>query len=242
MAGMTFNNIASLPLHLARCAPLIPLLPEKNASTIEIPGRDGTVDFNNDSYKPRMIPVDCLMETASSESELRGWLADVAVWLSGSGYLIFDHDTTKQWTAKVYQGIDLNRIPLTSQFIVIFECQPYAEAVAETTEASIGSEVDYASDVEFFPKINITLNGDAEYVQVTLSATGEYVRIEKSMSSADVIAINMATGKATINGAATAVTKASNFFGVPTGTQTITVTATNTFTANMDYTKRYLYA
>jgi len=243
--GMTFNSVASSTLHITRCVPLIPLLPERSSVTTEITGRDGILDFENDSYKSRIIPVDILMDTAASESELKSWLADVAVWLSGTGYLIFDDDTTKQWYGKVYRDVDQTRIPKTAQFIVNFECRPYAEAVTPSTDVSIAAEDDFESDVIFYPSIEVTLTANAIYVQVSLTSTGEYVRVDDAtLVTNDVIVFNMSTGKVTKNAAncMDKVNLSSRFFGVPTGNQTITVTATSTFTANMDYTKRYLYA
>lgn len=245
MPDMTFNNITGASLHLARCVPLTPLRPEKKTARIEIAGRDGVVDFDNDSYRPVVIPVDCLMANATSESELAGWLADIAVWLSGSGDLLFDGDTTKQWkNAKAIQGVDMLRPPLTRQFIVVFECDPYAEDVTETTGADIDDPADFGSDVIFYPEINITMTGAATYAQVALASTGELVRIETTLANADEIVINMATGKATLNGSNVTdkVTIGSLFFGVPPGTQDVVVTTDGTCTATMDYRKRYLYA
>jgi predicted phage tail component-like protein len=243
MAHMTFSGVASSDLHFDYASPRIPLLPSKRPTTVEVAGRDGSVDFDNDSYTPRIIPVDCLIH-ASSKATLDGYMAAAAKWLSGSGYLVFDYDTTKQWYGKVYSIIDLDyAIPLYHRFTVYFECRPYAEDVTETTGATIGVEDDYESDATFYPEINIALTDDAAFVQVTLSSTGQYVRIEDAaLANGDDIVIDMSTGKATVNDVYHAVTIQSLFFGVPPGNQTITVTATSTFTASMDYRKRYYYA
>jgi len=422
--GMTFNSTASSTLHLAYCVPKIPLLPERKPSTIEIQGRDGTVDFENDSYAPRLIPVECLTDEAASIAVLDGWMADIALWLSGTGYLVFDGDTTKRWRGKVYNETEMEFLPLRRKFTVVFQCDPYAEDVTETVAAALEAATDYGSDVEFYPEINISLydlvnqctNGDfptvttgwaasasvlsiasaacvvtgdgsaaevgiyqdnaavlnvahkyyvratvkvtnadcqnikldydgstagtattkdtqatpengttyvlsaldappadatgtlkisihhdyadaatantkvmtldnvfvidvtnvfgagtepnlatmdgyvsaflteqsvthftdtaATYVQTSLVSTGEYVRIEDTFANGDDIIINMGTGKATKNATSCMadVTIASLFFGVPTGTQTITVTSDGFYVANMDYRKRYLYA
>lgn len=243
MAGFTFNGTASSTMNLVHGVPTIPILPQRNSSVIEIPGRDGTLDFGVDSYSTRIIPVECLV-TASSEATLNGYLADIAVWLSGSGNLVFDQDTDKYWDAKVYTSIEPVRYPGIAIFTVYFECQPYAIAVSQTTGATIGVEDDYESDVIFYPQINVTLTDDAAYVQVALTSTGQVVRIEGSYSDEDEIVFDMSTGKVTVNDVSVMdeVTLASEFFGVPTGNQTITVTATSTFTADMDYYKRYMYA
>ena len=240
--GMTFNGVASSTYGVL-CAPRTPLLPEKRRTTIEVPGRDGTFDFGFDSYAPRIITVDCLIK-ATTRAALRTALAQVAVWLSGSGWLVFDHDTTKRWAAKVYNGIDLSRIPIAAQFSIDFEVQPFAEDV-NATSGTIGTAQDYGSALEFYPVITITKSGTtATSLQVALASTGEYVLVTDSIVSGDVLVFDMATGKVTKNGVAcmSKVGISSLFFGVPPGTQTISVTTTSTYTASISYRKRYLHA
>lgn len=240
MAGMTFNGVSSASLYLDYAVPVVPLLPRRTTSVQYMSGRDGLVDFGNDAYESRIIPVTCLL-CASSEAQLAARMNDVAAWLSGSGKLLFDHDVTKRWDAKVYDIIPIERYPGIARFTVEFSCGPYAEDASLRT-GTVGSAQNYGSDVPFYPVITVTLSASASYVQVTLG--GKFVRVQKSMSSGDVIAINMSTGKVTVNGSnVMAYVRAdSQFFAVPTGTQTITVTATGGFTASMSYRRRYLYA
>ena len=114
MAHMMFNGISSSDLHFDFASPRIPLLPFKRPTIVSVAGRHGTVDFDNDSYKPRIIQVDCLIH-ADTQDELNGYMTAAAKWLSGSGYLIFDHDTSKRWWGKVYDVVDLDyRIPCTT--------------------------------------------------------------------------------------------------------------------------------
>lgn len=242
MSHMTFNGVLSSSLNVTRCVPLIPLLPERTPNTMEIQGRDGYLDFGNDSYKARQIPVDVIVE-ATSESALVTRLAAVSKWLSGEGYLIFDYDSTKRWYGKVYSLIEMERYPLWVRFTVTFECQPWAEDVTATTDTSLGGVEDYGSDVIFFPTITVTLTADSDSVQVALTSTGEYVLLEEEgMVSTDVIVFDMATGKATLNGTYHAVNILSKWFGIPTGSQTITITTDGTKTVSMSYRKRYFYA
>ena len=243
MAGMTFKSVASSTLYFDHCSPRIPLLPETNAVTTPITGRDGVYDFDRDSRATRPIPVDCLIK-ASTEAELITRLAAAAVWLSGSGWLVFDHDATKRWWAKVYQGVDQDRVPKAARFTVLFECYPYAEDVNATT-GTIGTAQDYGSAVEFYPVITVTKSGStATSLQVGIASTGKYVLVTDSIAAGDVLVFNMETGKVTKNGTAcmSKVSLDSLFFSVPTGTQTISVTTTSTYTAAISYRKRYLYA
>lgn len=243
MAGMIFNGVSSSALHIEHASPIIPLLPQKRPTTIELPGRDGVFDFANDSYMPRLIQVDVLIESAPSETELATWLSAVADWLSGSGTLIFDRSPTRQWTnAKAYQQIDMEHIPLTRMFSVFFEAEPWPEDTTEITNATVDEVQDYGSEVVFFPTIKITLGAASNSLQVTLESTGKYVLISGPFTDGDVIVIDMAKGKVTVNGEAHKVHINSEFFGVPPGGQKIIVTADGAYTAVMYYRKRYRYA
>ena len=240
--GFTFNGVHSSTYGLTG-SPSIPLLPERRRSTIEIPGRDGTFDFQNDSYAPRIIMVQCLAKAATA-SELRTALAGAAVWLSGSGYLVFDHAPTRRWQAKVYAGIDLLRAPIAGQFTIAFEAQPYAEDTDAVTD-TIGTAKDYGSQVLFYPVITITKGATtALAMQLTLASTSETILIADSIPEGTVIVIDMAAGKVTKNGVACMdkVNISSLFFGIPPGTQTINLTTTGAYSASMAYHRRYLYA
>jgi phage-related protein len=240
--GFTYNGVHSSTYGLLG-SPIIPVLPERRRSTVEIPGRDGTFDFNVDSYAPRIIAVECLAQ-AASRAALVTALAGAAAWLSGNGYLVFDHDTTKRWQAKVYTGIDPRHSPRAAQFTIMFEVQPFAEDVNATT-GTIGTAQNYGSAIEFYPVITITKSGtSAATLQLALASTGELVLVTDTIAAGDVLVFDMATGKVTKNGVACMdkVSITSLFFGVPPGTQTISVTTTSTYTASISYRKRYLYA
>lgn len=240
--GFTFKDIHSSTFGLVG-SPRIPLLPERRPSTVEIPGRDGTFDFNQDSYAPRIVAVDCLVKAASRE-ELTASLEGAAHWLSGSGYLIFGRTPARRWKAKVYMGIDPVRVPVAAQFTIAFECQPYAEDVDEIT-GTIGTTQDYGSPEVFYPVITVTKTGTtASSLQVALASTGEVVMIKDSLPSGTVIVFDMAAGKVTKNGVPCMdkVDINSRFFGIPSGEQTVSVTTASTYTACMTYRRRFLYA
>ena len=156
MSHATFNTVNSADLYLEYFVLDVPLLPEKRKTAIEIAGRDGSVDFGNESYAPRIITAHALLK-ATSEANLTAYLKDIAVWLSGEGYLISDDNTDQRWYGKVFQMVEQERYPLFLKFKVFFECQPYATDATETEAAVIETPTDYASDVEFYPTINATL-------------------------------------------------------------------------------------
>ena len=244
MSDMTFNSVTGASYGLTHCSPRIPLLPIKRRTTIVIPGRDGVWDYNTNSYEPRIIPVDCYIASAT-EAALKTSLNSIAIWLSSQGYLIFDHDATKQWNAKLYEITDQEFIPMASKFVALMECYPYAEDVT-ATNGVIDSAQDYGSDIAFYPTITLTMTHAATSATVTLSSTGEYVTYTDTIANEDVIVFNMSTRKVTNNATSVMdkVSIASQFFDVPIGSQTInsSFTGDGTATAVITYRKRYLYA
>lgn len=240
MSDMSINGVSSSTVHITRCVPIVPILPMRESVKTKIVGRDGTVDFQRDSYANRIIPVDILIQ-ASTEALLETYLAEVAAWLSTSGYIVFSHDTTKRWNGRLYNAVEPTRYPGIARFTASFECDPWPEDVDETT-GDVDAETDYGSDVIFYPKINVSLTANSSFVQASLASTSAYVRVDGTFLNGDDFVFDMSTGKVTCNGSNIAVSAASLFFGVPTGAQTISVTATSTYTATMTYRKRYRYA
>ena len=99
------------------------LLPAKRRNDYEISGRDGTVDFGNETYDTRPIPVEICFISDNTRN-LQTLAHDIAHWLSGKGMLIFDDNPGKALDAVVYEAVDTDQIIRTKQATVIFECQP----------------------------------------------------------------------------------------------------------------------
>jgi phage-related protein len=220
------------------------LFPEVRKSTIEIPGRDGVLDFDLNSFGPRKIIISCLAK-AQSPNALLETLSSVAVWLTGGGWLTLDQDPTKRWQVKAYAGPDMERSPAAALFTVTFEGQPYAEDIDATSLALPVGAYDYQSPVEFYPVITITKGATtASSLTLALASTGETLTINDTLVNTDVISIDMAAGKVTKNGVSIMdkIAIDSLFFGVPPGEQTLTVTTTGAYAVDINYRRRYLYA
>jgi len=80
------------------------------------------------------------------------------------------------------------------------------------------------------------------YIKALLSSTGEYVRADDTYANLDAVVMDMSTGYVTKNAAThmAKLTMPAQFFSVPSGNQTITITSDGVFSATMDYRKRYL--
>jgi phage-related protein len=226
-------------------SPKIPLLPARRRNTMEVPGMDGEYDFANNSYGPLLLPLDCTLKAGSRALRKTG-LASAAAWLMGSGALILGRDTSKQWAnAKLYEQIDLRHFGPNSRFELLFECNPPWLEDVEDGAGAVDAATDYASPLTFLPTITVEKTGDpATTLQISLLSTGEYMLVTDAIISGDTLVFNMSTGKVTKNGVSVQdkLLIGSSPFGVPTGTQTITVTTQSTYTASLTYKKRYVYA
>jgi phage-related protein len=238
--GFTLNAVHS-SAHNIICRTRRTIIPDRKLREIEIPGRDGTYDFGNPTYVKTVFTMECSI-ISSSMANLRTRAHAIAAWVAAVTTLQFDDDPGIVWTGRIANSADLVNTVLLGKFTLVFTAQPYAEDVNPTT-GTIGTAQDYGSTVEFYPIITITKSGTtASSLQVSLISTGEYVLVTDSIPSGTVLVFDMSTGKVTKNGVAcmTKISIASLFFGVPPGTQTITVTTTSTYTASISYKKRYL--
>ena len=101
--------------------------PEKNANEFEIPGRDGTVRFEGESYKKRAVVgrVEFYNEDISREA-WRQNARRIAQWLSGRGLLTFDDEPDKSYDAEVIGQVDEDMIGSAGMSNITFSCQPFA--------------------------------------------------------------------------------------------------------------------
>lgn len=102
--------------------------PERRKKEFTILGRSGSLELPSDEYNKRHITVDIGIVNNDKFEDLRSQVRQVASWLSGNGYLIFDDEPTKAYEASVYDAIDLEQWELMSKGVasVTFECQPFA--------------------------------------------------------------------------------------------------------------------
>jgi len=104
------------------------LTPPKRRNDYQVSGRHGTVDFGDETYGTRQIPVNIYL-ISRNEKELRKLARDVAFWLSGKGRLLFDDEPQQAYDAVVYEEIDAEQLFRVKRVTVTFECQPFAKTV-----------------------------------------------------------------------------------------------------------------
>ena len=111
-----------------------PILPILRKRELVIPGKHGVYDFGDNTFEKRIIEVD-IKYIGTSFNELRTRARSIASWLSGfngSQRLIFDDESDKYYSAKIYSEIGLNNLFKIGEGKLIFECDPFAYAL-ETT-------------------------------------------------------------------------------------------------------------
>lgn len=239
---ISFNGISASSLGLVSHG-RSQILPQRNKSRISIAGKDGTFQFDDDTYTVRNIKCNFFLKK-DTNAEFETAVSAISYWLTGDGYLILS-DTTKRFDATVVSEIDWEQRNSTAGiFSVVFECQPWAEDVTVVSEAITGSAIDYGTKVKTFPQIVLAMTGNGTYIQASHVESGKYVRLTDTLTSGDEIIIDCATGKVTTND----VLKISKisidtlFFPIIYGNNTITITTDGTATGNVVYRRRYTYA
>lgn len=128
MIGFFFNNKHSKEFDIAMEQAGRGLLPSLRRNDYEITGKHGTIDYGNETYNTRQIPIDIAF-ISENVSDLQLKARDVAYWLSGKGMLIFDDEPDKAYDAKVYVAVDAEQLIRCKRASVTFECQPFAYSI-----------------------------------------------------------------------------------------------------------------
>jgi predicted phage tail component-like protein len=92
---------------------------EKNVEEIEIPGRDGDLTIDDNTYKPIILPMTCtLLDTSTIDN--------VKAWLDGYSDLIFSWQNDRKYKAKMINRIDIAQsLQNFGEFPLIFKSQPF---------------------------------------------------------------------------------------------------------------------
>lgn len=91
---------------------------ERRINSIEIPGKDGNLHEDEETYKTKTITIECtLLE--------REKLDDVIGWLDGTGTLVLSNDPNKMYRAAIINQIDFSPIVnILHTFPLQIELQP----------------------------------------------------------------------------------------------------------------------
>jgi len=133
--GFTFNGIHSSVYSIVAKSTNRSLFPAQRKRELDIAGRHGTIDFEDNKYENRIVEV-AIKYIGNSYTELRSRARNIAAWLSQNErkQLIFDDETGKYYMARLYNSSALETLFLVGQATLQFECEPFAYSTSETEE------------------------------------------------------------------------------------------------------------
>lgn len=111
------------------------LKPELSRREIIIPGKDGSYDFGDNTYRNRLIRLELGLLGDYTPAELRQKIRDVSFWLDGKGKLVFDDEPDLYYEAKVCEVVPFQLYGSNSfrdgsfnsgVSSVVFDCYPFA--------------------------------------------------------------------------------------------------------------------
>lgn len=178
-----FKNINSLDMGI-----VVNVLPpitkaSRDMNKISIPGRDGHLTQDFETYGSTVKSVECTILDISMVDQ-------VIAWLDGSGEVIFSNQEDRKYQASI-----MNQIPFSKiirkwyKFIVIFECQPFAfsinnQLITLTEPCSIHGAGTHKSKpvITVYGTGSIELNVNDKTIHLT--NVSDYVTIDSNLMDA----------------------------------------------------------
>lgn len=136
--------------------------PKRRVNTINIPGRDSNLIFDEKTYDDITLTVEC---SVKDKENLANKIDGIKAWLfeTGQGDLIFSFQDDRKYIAQVVNSIDFKQIyKYFSQFPIIFNCRPFKYAVENTMVNIIqtGAKISNIGTIESEPIISVYGSGD----------------------------------------------------------------------------------
>lgn len=163
--------------------PVIPS-PKRRVSTINIPGRNSNLRFDEKTYDDITLTVEC---SVKDKENLANKIDDITAWLFGAGEndLIFSFQEDKKYIAQVVNAIDFKQVyKYFSEFPIIFNCRPFKYAVENNIEPinTSGAKVTNSGTIESEPIISIYGSGDIVFKingqQISLKGVSEKIIVD----------------------------------------------------------------
>lgn len=125
------------------------LLPAKRVIRYQVPGRDGyygageAAKFDN----RRISGTLAFFGQERTLAALRTRARLIALWLSGSGELIFDDEPDKAYTAEIISEVPVELLVRAGSCGVTFDCQPFAVALDYTEQKTASADLPHTEEV-----------------------------------------------------------------------------------------------
>lgn len=157
-------------------------VPERNADEIEVPGRDGTLIIDYETYKSITFSLVCSLTEDN--------LDDVKAWLTGFSDLIFSWQPDRYYKAENINRIDIAQATENyGEFPILFKAQPFANSLANDviTIAAPGT-ISNPGTAESEPIIKVYGTGNIDLTINTatmhLTNVADYVTIDSVLQDA----------------------------------------------------------
>ncbi len=180
--GFTFKNRHSSEFGAVARTKSRPVLPEMKSCTFDSPLIDGVYDFSESNeygrafYNDRFFEIE-LQVSADSLKTLETKASKIAVWLKGSGELIFDDMPLVKWKARVVS--ELGFVPelrgKTTVMTVTFRAAPFSECVFDTVDGPI---IDAALELD----TNIPLDVPERFIWSVTGGESGYAAAVKTIN------------------------------------------------------------
>lgn len=134
IGSFSFNGVDSSSFKLVCKSVKRPLLPAAKVKRVELAGSSGAYDFDGLEYSLRTVTMK-IQYIGTSYEELRSRARSIAAWLSVGTWsrLIINDESDKYYLAKVTGEVDLEGLWESGSADVVFDCQPFAYSVTEST-------------------------------------------------------------------------------------------------------------
>lgn len=162
MLSFTFNgknSFADFGVYIEK-RPIIPS-PERRVSYFTMPGRSGSLRYDEGSYEDITLSVSCgiVGNIDDKISRIKAWLFE-----SGEADLVFSFSPYRKYIAQVANRIDFEiALKRISTFAILFHCHPFQYAVNNVplTVTTSGTNLINTGSIASEPVIEVFGSGDA---------------------------------------------------------------------------------
>lgn len=264
--GFKFKGIHSSEYGVTVRTKSRPLRPEVKSFTVDMPCRDGVYDFTRanpmerECYYERNITVSMAV-CASGLGELQNKLSQLALWLTGSGELVFDDMPYTVWQGRLIDEIVFlpEHAGRSAVIEIVFRVQPFSTCVFDSdgpmldftvpldTNIPIGIDAHLTGTVTGSENIRVLNFGDRP-VRPVIKLTGNVRSV--IMTACGKTLSFTASGEASVDCEKQSVMSGDNylavsgeFFELKPGANTIRIENSNTsqITAEVSYSPQFTY-
>lgn len=242
--GFRLNNRHSSELNLEVRSVTRPILPNVRQTQVDIPGKDGTYDFSDNTLEDRIIEVECAW-VFNDFKDMRKNAHKIASFLYSNNYssLIFDDEPDIYYLAKVHNKIDLEQTAKIASFVLQFRCKPLGFSLKpKIASFNINSSqtilVQNVGTYTALPLIYLTANINCSNIIISHDF-GVFEWKGKSLISGHTLKIDCEYMTVTDNGLNALNHQFGEFIKLSEGFNSITVTNFNG-AIRFEYTERWL--